>query len=123
MVVGRPILVNDGGRKPLEALMIAKLPSKAAEVEKQFPALWGAYSALGKACTEAGPLTGDTVRLIKLALAIGAASEGAVHSHTRRALDEGISREALRQVALLAVPTLGFPRAVAALSWIDDVSR
>jgi alkylhydroperoxidase/carboxymuconolactone decarboxylase family protein YurZ len=65
---------------------------------------------------------GQALRLVKLALAMGAASEGAVHSHCRRALDEGIPPEALKQVALLAIPTLGFPRAVAALTWVEDIT-
>lgn len=60
---------------------------------------------------------------MKLALAIGAGSEGGVHSHCRRALEEGVPREALKQVASLAIPTLGFPRAVAALTWIEDVTE
>ena len=59
-------------------------------------------------------------RLLKLALAIGARSEGATHSHTRQALEAGLAPEALRQVALLAITTLGFPAAVAGLSWIED---
>ncbi|EKV29794.1 hypothetical protein C882_0224 [Caenispirillum salinarum AK4] len=58
---------------------------------------------------------------MKLALAIGAASEGGVHSHCRRALSEGIPPEAIQQVAILAIGTLGFPQAVAALTWIDDI--
>lgn len=60
---------------------------------------------------------------MKLALAIGAGSEGAVHSHVRRALAEGASREELEHVALLAIPTLGFPQAVAALTWIKDITK
>jgi alkylhydroperoxidase/carboxymuconolactone decarboxylase family protein YurZ len=99
------------------------LPSKAGEVAESYPALWEAYSALGKACAASGPVKGETLRLVKLAIAIGAASEGAVHSHVRRAMEEDLSREAIIQVALLAVPTLGFPRAVAALSWIEDVNK
>jgi alkylhydroperoxidase/carboxymuconolactone decarboxylase family protein YurZ len=99
------------------------LPSKAGEVAESYPAIWEAYSALGKACAASGPVKGEALRLVKLALAIGAGSEGAVHSHVRRAMEEGLSREAITQVALLAVPTLGFPRAVAALSWIEDLNK
>lgn len=102
--------------------MKTTLPAKAGEIEAVYPTLWAAYSALGKACAEAGPIGGDTLRLVKLALAIGSGSEGAVHSHARQALTEGISKESIKQVALLAVPTLGFPRAIAALSWIEDVT-
>lgn len=56
------------------------LPSGAGEVAAAYPAVWKAYAALGKACSEAGPIDGRTARLVKLALAVGALSEGAVHS-------------------------------------------
>jgi alkylhydroperoxidase/carboxymuconolactone decarboxylase family protein YurZ len=58
---------------------------------------------------------------VKLALAIGVGSEGATHSHTRRALEEGIEAAVPHQVALLAIATAGFPAAVKGLTWIDDI--
>jgi alkylhydroperoxidase/carboxymuconolactone decarboxylase family protein YurZ len=97
-------------------------PSGAREVAAAYPQVWNAYAALGQACSEAGPVEGHVARLVKLALAIGALSEGAVHSHTRRALDEGLSKDELKQVALLAIPTLGFPQGVRALTWIEDIT-
>lgn len=99
-----------------------KLPGAAGALAESHPEVWKAYATLGAACAEAGPMDTTTRRLVKLALAIGAASEGATHSHSRRALEDGIDAEALRQVALLAIPTLGLPRAVAALTWIEDVT-
>lgn len=101
----------------------SSLPSWAGKVAKDHPLVWQGYEAFGKACAEAGPLDGRTRRLVKLALAVGRGSEGAVHSHVRRALDEGLSGEELRHVALLAAPTLGFPATVAALSWIEDIAK
>ena len=98
------------------------LPSGAAEVAARYPKIWSAFEALGQACAEAGPIDKTSARLVKLALAIGASSEGAVHSHVRRALDEGLKREQLKQIALLAIPTLGFPQAVKALTWIEDIT-
>jgi alkylhydroperoxidase/carboxymuconolactone decarboxylase family protein YurZ len=98
------------------------LPSGAGEVAQAYPAIWAAYAALGKACSEAGPLDARTRRLVKLALAVGALSEGAVHSHARRALADGLAMEELKQVALLAIPTLGFPQGVKALTWIEDIT-
>ncbi|MBX6372762.1 MAG: carboxymuconolactone decarboxylase family protein [Acetobacteraceae bacterium] len=97
------------------------LPAAAAQVAQAHPELYRAYAALGAACAASGPIEAQAQRLVKLALAIGAGSEGGVHSHCRRGLEEGVPPEALRQVALLAIPTLGFPRAVAALTWIEDV--
>lgn len=99
------------------------LPAGAGRVAERHAAVWRAYERLGAACSEAGPLKAPMRRPVKLALAIGAGSEGAVHSHARRALAEGASREELEHVALLAIPTLGFPQAVAALTWIKDITK
>lgn len=101
--------------------MSKKLPSAAQNIADGYPEIWAASEALGEACAKVGPLRGRELRLIKLALAIGVGSEGAVHSHVRRALDDGIAAEDLRHVAVLAMHTIGFPRSVAALTWIDDI--
>lgn len=103
--------------------MTQSIPGAAGELADQHPAIWDAYSALGKATAEAGPLTERERRLVKLALAIGAGSEGAVHSHTRRAKFEGIEDAAIDQVAMLAIGPLGLPRAVAAKTWIEDIVK
>ena len=103
---------------------MTKLPPSGAGVfATQFPETWSAYEALGKACAESGPLDARSRRLIKLALSIGARSEGAVHSHARQGAEEGLAPEELRQVAALAIPTLGFPVAMAGLSWINDIFK
>ncbi len=101
--------------------MSEQLPGAAGALAEEHPEIWQAYSALGRAAAQAGPLSARERRLVKLALAIGAGSEGAVHSHTRRALGEGVERAALDQVALLSIGPLGLPRAVAARSWIGDI--
>ncbi len=44
-----------------------------------------------------------------------------MHLQVRRGIAEGLSRDELRQVAFLAMTTLGFPKAVAALTWIEDI--
>ena len=90
--------------------MTKSMPGAAGDLAEQHPENWSAYSSLGAACAEAGPLTDREKRLVKLARAIGAASEGAVHSHSRRAKTEGVENAALTQVALLAIGTLGLPR-------------
>ena len=98
-----------------------ELPSAAGKLAQKYASVWQAYTALGNATAQAGPLDARTRRLVKLALSIGASSEGAVHSHARRALDEGLSAKELMQVALLAIGTLGFPQAVKGLTWIEDI--
>ncbi len=98
-------------------------PSGAGIFARDFPETWAAYGPLGKACAEAGPLDARERRLLKLALAIGADSEGAVHSHVRQALAEGLTAEELKQVALLSITTLGSPAAMAGFSWIRDILK
>jgi len=91
--------------------IVQKLADEKADV-------WAAYNELGKMLGQAGPLDTKTQRLIKLALSIGAGLEGAVRSHTRRGLKDGVTTEQLQHVALLGVTTIGWPRAIAGLSWI-----
>lgn len=102
--------------------MSMELPGAAGDLAKSNPDVWEAYAALGAATANAGNLTERERRLVKLALAIGARSEGAVHSHARRGLAEGIAKQDLDQVALLAIGPLGLPRAVAASTWISDIT-
>ena len=101
--------------------MTSHLPPGAKKLAETYPDIWRAYGGLGEACAEAGPLDATTRRLVKLALAVGAGSEGAVHSHARRAVEEGLPKEAAYHVAMMAITTLGLPRAVAAMTWIADV--
>lgn len=101
--------------------MTKSMPGAAGSLVEQYPDIWKAYSALGRAAADCGPLSERERRLVKLALAIGVGSEGAVHSHTRRAKSEGIEDAAITQVAMLAIGPLGLPRAVAAKTWIEDI--
>lgn len=111
------------GRMTDELDTLDELPTVPQRLAEDHPEVWDAYSALGAASSSAGPIDGESKRLVKLALAIGAQSEGAVHSHVRRGLDEGVSPEAMKHVAILSIPTLGFPQAIAALSWIEDLTE
>jgi 4-carboxymuconolactone decarboxylase len=99
------------------------LPGAAGRVAREQPELWQAFQQLGAATAAAGPLDERTRRLVNLAIAISAGSEGATHSHARRALAEGISPEELAHVAFLAITTLGWPQAIRGLSWVRDVTH
>ena len=99
-----------------------ELPGTAGQVAKEKPELWRAFQALGAATGEAGPLSEREQRLVNLALAIGGDSEGATHSHARRALAEELSADELDHVAFLAITTLGWPQAIRGLTWIRDVT-
>ena len=103
--------------------MTERLPAGAARLANRNPEIWAAYQKLGAACADAGPLDARTRRLVKLALAVASQSEGAVHSHARRSIADGLGQEELLHVALLAIPSIGLAKAVAAMTWIEDVLR
>lgn len=121
-------IAETGGSMPTQskvkrAHLKAPLPAFAGTVAKKYPEVWKAYTQLGAAVAEAGPLTERERRLVKIALAIGSRSEGAAHSHARQALAEGLLPDEIRHVCLLAATTLGFPASAAALSWVQDVLK
>ncbi len=97
------------------------LPKRFQEFTEKYPDVAKAYETLGNAVHQAGPLDEKTRALIKLAISTGARLEGAVHAHTRKALAVGVSAEELRQVVMLALPTIGLPSMMAAMSWVDDI--
>ena len=101
---------------------MVKIPGWYSEQKKRHPEVLGAYESLGEACRAAGPLHGKTLALAKLAIAVGARLEGAVHSHTRRSIEAGATIDECRHVVLLATTTIGFPAMMAALSWVEDVA-
>lgn len=105
-------------KKPLP-----ELPGAAGRVAQEHPELWAALQQLGEASSSVGPLDERTRRLVNLAFAIAADSEGATHSHVRRAIAEGIPADALHHVAYLGITTLGWPHAIRGLTWVQDLTR
>jgi alkylhydroperoxidase/carboxymuconolactone decarboxylase family protein YurZ len=99
------------------------LPGAAVHMAREHPELWEAFQQLGEEASRAGPLDARTRRLIHLALAIAASTEGATHSHARRGSSEGISPDELKHVAILAITTVGWSQAMKGLTWVRDITR
>jgi alkylhydroperoxidase/carboxymuconolactone decarboxylase family protein YurZ len=97
------------------------LPTHYAKNKEAFPAYFEALEKLGETLREFSPLTDKTMCLINLAAAAAIQSEGSVHSHTRRAMENGASPEEIRHAILLLTSTIGFPRTMAAMSWVNDL--
>lgn len=95
-------------------------PRMHTEFIQRFPELGQAWELMAQAGNE-GPLDARTARLIKLGIAIGTGSEGAVHASVRKGIALGISAAEVDQVVALAASTVGLPAAVAAWSWSRDV--
>ena len=100
-----------------------KVPGPFRKFVEAYPECGMTYEALALASREAAGFPEKEAELVKLALAMGSRLEGAVHSHTRRALEAGATPAEVRGVALLGLTTLGLPHAMMGTSWIEDVLR
>lgn len=97
------------------------IPEHHTSIRERFPILADTLDGLGAAVRDAGPLDSKTAHLVQLAASASIRSEGAVHSHTRRAMQEGATPDEIRHTLVLLTSTIGFPTVAAALSWSDDV--
>ncbi len=78
-----------------------QLPKRFKKFQKEFPEVAKAYEELGSAVHKSGPLNEKTRALVKLAISTGAGMEGAVHSHTRKAIEAGCSKAEIKAVVML----------------------
>ena len=101
--------------------MASQIPNSYKKMKTSQRSIMEAYEKLGEACTEAGPLTDRERALVKIGLSVGARLEGGLHSHVRKALEAGLEPAEIRQAVFLALPTLGLPTMMAALTWAEDV--
>jgi len=103
--------------------MQTRFPRWTKRFQKTHGKVWRAFQELGEECHRAGPLDSRSRRLVKIGIAAGSGSEGAMHSAVRNALAEGVSRDEIRHAILLSITTIGFPNGQAALSWAEDIMR
>ncbi len=100
--------------------MADKLPSHFSRFKAAHPEIHRAFEELGRRIHEGGPLPERERRLVKLGIAIGVGTEGGVHSAVRHALAGGCTRDDIEHAVRLAITTIGWQRAMAALSWVND---
>ena len=98
-------------------------PKTYHNLKEKHPDFIAAVEALGKTVHEKGPIAEKTSQLIQLAAAVAIRSEGATHSHTRRALAAGADADEIYHTLMLLTSTIGFPTVVAGLTWVDDIIK
>jgi len=98
-----------------------KIPETYLRFRRNYPEVASHYEALGQSVNELGALDSRTVALVKLALAVSRQRQGGVHSAARKGQDAGLEPDEMRQVALMAITTIGFSSAMAAYTWVEDV--
>lgn len=95
-------------------------PKIYLHLKRRHPRFFTAVDRLGQAVRKEGPLPEKTIQLVQLAAAAAVRSEGAVHSHVRRALEAGATPDEVRHALLALTSTIGFPNVIAAYSWAED---
>lgn len=101
--------------------MTFKIAEHYEKIKTYHPDYLEAVERLGVISRKSGPLEEKTTQLIQLAASIASKSEGATHSHTKRALEAGSTKEEIRHCVLLLTNTLGFPNVMAGMSWVNDI--
>jgi 4-carboxymuconolactone decarboxylase len=97
------------------------LPKKYQDFASAYPEIFNVYKELGTKIRTSGPLDEKTQNLVKLGIAVGANSRGAVMSHTRKAIASGATNEEINHAILLAMSTTGFPNMIASFHWAGEV--
>lgn len=99
-----------------------ELPKWYTTLEEKHPKLINSVQELGKVVRQEGPLDEKTAHLVQLAASATLRSEGAVHSHAKRAMEAGAKPEEISHAIILLTSTIGFPTVSAALSWVADIT-
>ena len=97
-----------------------KPPRFYEEFLKKYPAVGSKYEELGNAIHELGPLNERERALVKLAISGSNLYQSAFKAHIRKALACGLTREEIEHVALMMLPTVGFPTMMACMGIIEE---
>jgi 4-carboxymuconolactone decarboxylase len=100
---------------------VTDYPDNYKWITKQFGKAMKSHQKLGQDLLEAGPIGKKQAQLVQLAAAAACRSEGAVHSHVKRALAARAKPAEIYHTLILLTSTIGFPAVSAALSWARDI--
>ena len=100
---------------------MGQYPEHYLWITRTFGKAMKTHQKMGQELLDAGPIGRKQAQLIQLAGAAAARSEGAVHSHVKRALEAKAKPAEIYHALVLLTSTIGFPAVSAALSWARDV--
>lgn len=99
---------------------LPKPPKTYQQFVERYPKLETAWELINEAGQE-GCFDEKTIRLLKLAIAMGAMKQGAISAGVRKALAMGIPVAEIEQIIALTPGTLGMSSTVAVFSWVHEV--
>lgn len=95
-------------------------PKSYNKFKEKYPEIGRKYEELGEAIHNLGPLSERERSLVKLAISGSHLYHSAFKAHIKKGLAAGLNREEIEQVALLMLPTVGFPTMMGAMGIIQD---
>jgi 4-carboxymuconolactone decarboxylase len=95
-------------------------PRSYNRFKEKYPEIGARYEELGHAVHHNGPLSERERALVKLAISGSQLYHSAFKAHIRKAIAAGLTRAEIEHVALLMLPTVGFPTMKAALGLIEE---
>lgn len=98
----------------------SKPPKFYTDFLKKYPEVGKQYEKMGDVVHQQGPLNERERALVKLAISGSHLFHSALKSHIRKAIAAGITRNEIEHVALLMLPTIGFPTMMAMMGIIED---
>lgn len=87
---------------------------------KKYQEVGEQYEKLGEVVHQQGPLNERDRALVKLAISGSNMLHSALKSHIKKAVAAGVTREEIEHVALLLLPTVGFPTMMAMMGVVED---
>jgi 4-carboxymuconolactone decarboxylase len=102
-------------------VVMSEFPKNYLWLESKFGKAFAVHQTLGKELNDADPIGEKNAHLIQLAAAAAIRSEGAVHSHVRRALESRVNPAEIYHALVLLTSTIGDPTVATALSWAKDI--
>jgi alkylhydroperoxidase/carboxymuconolactone decarboxylase family protein YurZ len=102
-------------------MLTERIPEHYLAERQEHAAVFEALEQLGRAVRAAGPIDAKHGHLMQMAAAIAIGSEGATHSHVRRAIEAGATPSEVIHSILLLTCTVGYPTVSKALSWAEDI--
>ena len=98
----------------------SKPPKFYTDFLKKYPEVGKQYEKMGDVVHQQGPLNERERALVKLAISGSHLFHSALKSHIRKAIAVGVTRDEIEHVALLMLPTIGFPTMMAMMGIIED---
>lgn len=101
---------------------MSEAPGAYRRFKDERPDVAEAYEQLSEVTAGGGPLTPREVRLVRLGIALGTRSRGAIKSAARKAKDVGVTAEDMEQAVMMAIVSVGLSEALGALSDIRETT-